>query len=122
MDELFERDVTSVENGRCVAAAPDVFPPDKFNAGVLVLSPHDKVVNLCLHFAFYFVSCVSISVYLLLSYVVLCVVVFVSSHLALCLIVCLASYILCVALCCLLLSCALCLAFAFCFYSILNAT
>ena len=38
MDELFERDTD-------FAAAPDVFPPDRFNAGVLVLRPSLEVLE-----------------------------------------------------------------------------
>ena len=32
MDDLFERDVS-------FAAAPDTFPPDRFNAGVMLVRP-----------------------------------------------------------------------------------
>jgi len=40
-DELFELDTD-------FAAAPDIFPPDKFNAGVLVIRPNADVFNLML--------------------------------------------------------------------------
>ena len=34
VDDLFERNVS-------FAAAPDVFPPDRFNAGVMIVQPDD---------------------------------------------------------------------------------
>lgn len=34
MEDVFQRDVD-------FAAAPDVFPPDKFNAGVLLIKPSE---------------------------------------------------------------------------------
>ena len=39
IDELFDLPVVP---GGLPAAAPDIFPPDKFNAGVLVLAPSEK--------------------------------------------------------------------------------
>ena len=38
VDDLFERNVS-------FAAAPDVFPPDRFNAGVMIVQPDDTVYN-----------------------------------------------------------------------------
>ena len=44
IDDLFELDVD-------LAAAPDVFPPDKFNAGVLVIRPSPETHARLLHLA-----------------------------------------------------------------------
>lgn len=38
VDELFDRDVS-------FAAAPDIFPPDRFNAGVMVLTPSQALLD-----------------------------------------------------------------------------
>jgi glycogenin glucosyltransferase len=35
--------ICDVQNGYYFAASPDIFPPDKFNAGVLVLSPNSEL-------------------------------------------------------------------------------
>ena len=45
VSSLLDLNKVYVESEALIAAAPDVFPPDKFNSGVMVLRPNTKVLQ-----------------------------------------------------------------------------